>query len=100
MRRLAQRGLRFVRGRLRRTDGHPEAGQEVRVGRRHLVGHRLCGTQSAGCVHEDQRVQRLDQPDTAVLSFLRGVVLGVGLMDGKSGLVVLFLEGERDARCT
>lgn len=60
----------FLSGRFGRADGDPAAGQAVAAGGCHLLGNRLCGAQPAGSLHEDIRVQRLDQPDPAVLAYL------------------------------
>lgn len=57
-----------VTGRFRRSDGNPKAGQKVAVGRHHILGYRVRRAQSAGRVHENIAVQRLDQSNIAILT--------------------------------
>lgn len=56
-----------MRGRLGGADGHPEAGQEVHPRRGDIVGDRVRGAEPAGGLHEDKRVQGVDQHDYTVL---------------------------------
>lgn len=72
---LATGWFRFVRGRLRRTDGHPTAGQTIHSRRRDIVGYWLRGTEPARRLYADKRVSRVDQYDHTVLKIIVFVLL-------------------------
>lgn len=59
----------YITGRQRWTNGNPETRrQTLGAGGSHLMGYWLRGTQSTWSIHAYFGVQRLDQPNYAVLS--------------------------------
>lgn len=55
-------------GRLRRANGHPETGQAVASRGGDLLGDRVRRAESAGRLHSNLRIPRMDPPDFAVLN--------------------------------
>ena len=66
---------RLFAGRLWRTHVGQISRRQVQAVRGHQLGHWVCGEESAGSLHENIKVQRLDQPNYQVLNNLNPIYI-------------------------